>query len=113
LIGAVGLTGFRTQHAHAELGYWVGKDYWGKGYCTEAVREIVRFGFEQLGLNRVFGRHMARNLASGRVMDKAGLKYEGRLRQHLFRWQKFEDLDFRGLLKSEWANGRDVGTGAG
>jgi RimJ/RimL family protein N-acetyltransferase len=94
---------FRTLCCRAEFGYWIGKDYWGKNYCTEAVRELIRYGFEQLGLNRIFGQHLARNPGSGRVMEKAGLKHEGRLRQHFRRWEKFEDIDFRSLLKSEWA----------
>jgi RimJ/RimL family protein N-acetyltransferase len=102
LIGAVSLMGFRTRSSRAELGYWIGKDYWDRGYGTEAVREIVRYGFEQLGLHRVFGQHLARNPASGRVMQKAGLKREGRLRQHFRRWEDFEDMDVWGLLQSEW-----------
>lgn len=67
------------------------------------MRELVRFGFEQLGLNRIYGQHMSRNPASGRVMQKVGLKHEGRLRQHLRRWDKFEDIECWGLLKSEWS----------
>jgi RimJ/RimL family protein N-acetyltransferase len=103
LIGTISLMGFRTQHSRAELGYWIGKDYWGQGYCTEAVRAIVRLGFEQLGLNRIFGQHWSRNAASGKVMHKAGLKHEGHLRQHHRRWEDFEDVEFWGLLRSEWA----------
>jgi len=107
LVGAVSLTGLGTAHNRAELGYWIGKDYWGKGYCTEAVRALVRFGFERLGLNRVYGQHLVRNIASGRVMANVGLKHEGRLRQHFRRWEDFEDVDFWGLLKSEWAVNRE------
>ena len=99
LIGTVSLMNFRTNHSRGELGYFIGKDYWGQGYCTEAVRELIRFGFEQLGLNRIFGNHMTRNPASGRVMEKVGLKHEGRLRQHLRRWDKFEDIECWGLAQ--------------
>jgi len=102
LIGCVSLMGFRTSHSRGELGYWIGKDYWGKGYCTEAARELVRFGFAELALNRIFGQHMSRNPASGRVMQKIGMKHEGCLRQHLSRWGKLEDLEHYGLLRCEW-----------
>ncbi len=104
LIGTVSLMSFRTTHSRGELGYWIGKHYWGQGYCTKAVRELVRFGFEQLGLHRIFGQHMSRNVASGRVMQKIGLKHEGRLRQHLRRWDTFTDMECWGLLRNEWAS---------
>ena len=68
LVGAIGLE-VRRRHARAELGYWIGKPYWNNGYCTEAAQAVVRHGFEDLGLARVFARHMSRNPASGRVMQ--------------------------------------------
>jgi ribosomal-protein-alanine N-acetyltransferase len=103
LIGDISLMGFRTPHSRAEIGYWLGKDYWGQGYCTEALRAVIKLGFEQLGLNRIFGQHWSRNVASGKVMHKAGLKHEGLLRQHVRRWKDYEDVDIWGLLRSEWA----------
>ena len=87
----------------AELGYWIGKPYWGQGYCTEAARATLDFGFEQLGLNRIFAHHFARNPASGRVMQKIGMTREGRLRQHVKKWDAFEDLELYGILKDHWA----------
>ena len=102
LIGAAGLMNFRTEHKRGEIGYWIGKDYWGLGYCTEAVGEVVRCGFEQLGLNRIYGHHFSRNVASGRVMGKTGMKHEGCLRQHYIHQGKFEDIEYWGLLKGEW-----------
>jgi len=104
LIGAISLISFSDQHQHAELGYWVGRQWWRAGYCTEAAREVVRFGLEQLGLNRIVGQHLARNPASGRVMQKIGMKHEGTLRQHVRKWDKFEDLECYGILKSEWSS---------
>ncbi len=102
LVGTVSLMGFGSEHRRAELGYWVGVEYWGKGYCTEAVRELVRYGFDTLGLNRVFGQHLKRNPASGRVMAKAGLRHEGTLRRHFFRWGRFGDVELWGVLADEW-----------
>ena len=85
----------------AEIGYWIGKPYWSQGYCTEAAREVVRYGFEVLNLNRIQARHMTKNPASGRVMEKVGMKYEGRLRQSLLRWDQFEDVAIYSILRDE------------
>ena len=101
LVGAIALL-LKLDYERAEIGYWVGKPYWGVGYCTEAAREIIRYGFEQLGLNRIFGEFMAGNVASGRVMEKVGMKYEGRLRQHMKKWGEFQDMVVYSILKSEY-----------
>ena len=101
LIGAVGLR-IEREDQRAELGYWIGRPYWGQGYCTEAARAVLGFGFQQLGLNRIYARHFIRNPASGRVMQKLGMSHEGRLRQHVRKWDAFEDLELYGILKSQW-----------
>ncbi|MBI4671465.1 MAG: GNAT family N-acetyltransferase [Chloroflexi bacterium] len=101
LIGAIGLTIYR-ENRRAELGYWLGVPYWNQGYMTEAARAVIRFGFENLNLNRVYASHFVRNPASGRVMQKCGMRYEGTLRQHFVRWGQAEDLVYYGILKSEW-----------
>lgn len=98
--GTIGLL-INQEHNKAELGYWVGKPYWGKGYCTEAANAIVQYGFETLGLHRIHAAHFARNLASGRVMQKIGMRLEGCKRQHILKWGKFEDLVLYGILKSD------------
>ena len=66
-----------VRHQSGELGYWIGPADWGKGFATEAVVEMIRFGFEDLGLHRIHAAHFTRNPASGRVMAKAGMKVEG------------------------------------
>jgi RimJ/RimL family protein N-acetyltransferase len=101
LVGAIGLV-VQPQHERAELGYWVGKPYWNQGCCTEAARALVGYGFETLGLNRVYSHHFARNPASGRVMQKIGMIHEGRLRHHFKKWGVFEDSEQYGILKSEY-----------
>jgi ribosomal-protein-alanine N-acetyltransferase len=101
-IGGIGL-GINKEHENAELGYWVGKPYWNNGYCTEAASAVVKYGFEVLGLNRIHATHMTRNPASGRVMQKTGMKHEGSLRQHMKKWGKFEDIESYGILRSEYA----------
>jgi len=100
LVGAVGLE-ICKDHLRAELGYWIGKPYWGKGFATEAARALVGYGFEVLGLNRIHAQHLVRNPASGRVMIKIGMRHEGTLRHHTKKWDVFEDVEFYGLLKCD------------
>ena len=60
---------------------------------------MLSFGFRQLGLNRIYAGHFTRNPASGRVMQKAGMSYEGRLRQHTKKWDAFEDVEIYAVLR--------------
>ena len=101
LIGAVGLI-LNLDHEKAELGYWIGKPYWRHGYCTEAARAVLRYGFTVLRLNRIHAYHFSHNPASGRVMQKLGMKYEGRLRQHVKRFGTFIDNELYSILRSEF-----------
>lgn len=101
LVGAVSLTVDKDQHK-AELGYWVGKPFWNRGYATEAARLIVEYGFDQLQLNRISSRYLVRNPASGRVMQKIGMVHEGTLRQDTIKWGQYEDLHAYGLLRDDW-----------
>jgi RimJ/RimL family protein N-acetyltransferase len=104
-IGAIGLL-VQKDHDRAEIGYWIGVPYWGRGYATEAVREVMRYGFEELKLNKIFAGYFSRNAASGRVMRKNGMKYEGRLRQHDKKWDEYVDLEYYGMLREEWSSSR-------
>jgi RimJ/RimL family protein N-acetyltransferase len=105
LLGAVGLA-MVPQFSRAELGYWIGTPHWNKGYCTEAAEAVVEYTFVQLGMNRVFAVHFKRNPASGQVMKKLGMKREGVLRQHVKKWDSYEDMVFYGLLKKDWLKRR-------
>jgi [ribosomal protein S5]-alanine N-acetyltransferase len=84
------------------MGFWIGSDWWGQGYATEAARSVLRFAFEGLGLNRVYAHHMVRNPASGRVMKKIGMKQEGVLRQRVRKWGVFEDVVILAILRADW-----------
>ena len=97
LIGAVGLVIVRV-HDRAELGYWIGTRWWNRGFATEAARAIIRYGFDDLGLHRIEAEHFARNPASGRVMLKCGMRYEGRSLQAVKKWGIYEDIDRYGLI---------------
>lgn len=100
-IGGIGLR-IEQPHRHAELGYWLGVSYWGHGYATEASREMLRYGFEDLGLQRIFATHFKHNPASGRVLKKIGMRYEGCQREHLLKWGQFVDSELYGILRREW-----------
>jgi [ribosomal protein S5]-alanine N-acetyltransferase len=92
--------------AIAEIGYWIGVPFWGRGYASEAAVEVVRYGFEELDLVRIFAMHYGRNPASGRVLQKAGMAYEGTLRRHLKKWDEYVDLVCYGVLREEWLSSR-------
>lgn len=101
LVGCIGLVPVH-EHRHAELGYWIAKGHWGRGYATEAVRRVLAFGFDQLGLHRIHAGYYSHNPASGRVLAKTGFRHEGCRRQFVFRIDRFVDLELVGLLRSEW-----------
>ncbi|XEC96733.1 GNAT family N-acetyltransferase [Paenibacillus tarimensis] len=101
LVGNMSL-GVSKNHKRAELAYWVGQPFWGKGYATEAARRIVRFGFEELNINRIHAAAMTKNPASYKVMSKIGMKYEGTFPQHILKWGSYEDLVFYGMVRSDY-----------
>jgi RimJ/RimL family protein N-acetyltransferase len=107
LIGAMGLV--IKGEGIAEIGYWIGVPYWNRGYASEAAAEIVRYGFEECGMDRIFACHFQRNPASGRVLQKVGMQYEGTLRRHLVKWGERIDLAFYGILREEWEAKRRTG----
>jgi RimJ/RimL family protein N-acetyltransferase len=100
LAGCISLR-LNDAHSRAEMGYWMGVPYWNRGYCSEAARALVAYGFEQMGLHRIFAHHLTRNPASGRVMQKAGMTYEGTQRQHIKKGEQYEDIAGYGILRSE------------
>ena len=108
LIVAVALRVNRALNK-ADLGYWIGKPYWSFGYATEAARAVIAAGFGELGLNRVYAFHLARNPSSGRVMEKLGMRPEGTARQDTMKWGKYEDVVSYGLLREDWIQIQQTG----
>jgi ribosomal-protein-alanine N-acetyltransferase len=104
LCGAVGLH-IAEAHRHAELGYWIGVPFWGRGYATEAANAAVAFGFETLCLHRIYAHHFAGNTASQHVLEKIGMRHEGRSRHHIQKWNQFIDTENYGLLAEEFREG--------
>jgi RimJ/RimL family protein N-acetyltransferase len=101
LAGVMGLI-VNRDHARAEIGYWIGVPYWGRGYATEAGRAVVRHAFEDLGINRVYAEVFARNPASARVLRKLGMRHEGTHRAHIVKWGEAVDVEMYGVLRGEW-----------
>jgi ribosomal-protein-alanine N-acetyltransferase len=91
------------SHDSGELGYWIGKPYWGRGYATEAAAAVLDFAFGPLALHRVEATHFTRNPASGRVMEKLGMRLEGVFRDAHRKWGRYEDIAQRAILADEWA----------
>lgn len=90
-----------------ELGYVIGRDFWGNGYTAEAVKAVIAFLFEEVGVNRIAARHDTNNPNSGRVMQKAGMKYEGTIRQGDRNNQGVVDCAIYSILRSEYFKTRE------
>lgn len=103
LIGAVGLI-FNQECDRAEIGYWIGAEYWSNGYMTEAAAVVLRYGFLQRNLKRIFAHHFHTNPASGKVMEKLGMKREGVLRSHYKKWGEYVDCVYYGILREEYVS---------
>lgn len=99
LLGGIGLN-VNKRFRHAELGYWIAKPFWNQGYATEAGRAVVEFAFTICGLHKIVATHLARNPASGRVMEKIGFEQEGLLRDHVIKWDRFEDIVTQAIIRT-------------
>jgi RimJ/RimL family protein N-acetyltransferase len=113
MVGSIGLREVDRVHLQAELGFFVGVPWWGRGFATTALRILLPFAFGPIGLNRVHAHHMVRNPASGRVLEKVGFRREGLLRQRVRKWGVFEDVVLLALLRSDWGSDRHVMYGVG
>jgi len=100
LLGGIGLT--VNKHANrAELGYWIGEPFWGRGLPTEATGGILRFGFKELKLRKIIAHHMTINPGSGKVMRNNGMRQEGLLRREAQRDGVEYDVALYGILPEE------------
>lgn len=97
LFGAISLSNNKSFN-HGEIAYWIGEEYWGKGYATEAAQAILEFAFKGKQLHRVFARFFHSNPASGKVMQKLGMKEEGILKDHVKKENQYLDLVCYGII---------------
>ena len=102
VIGSIGFMGYSPVHHTAEIGYSFSKDYWNRGYATQALHAVIRTAFHNLpDLNRIEAQHDIRNPASGRVMEKCGMKKEGVLRERLYNKSEYVDVTLYAVLRSD------------
>ena len=102
-VGVVDLTDVNRSDQKAELGYWLGRDYWGRGIMTEAVGLILNFGFNQLNLHRISADVFEPNLASQKVLEKSGFVREGLAREARFKEDHWYNMVCYGLLSRDFS----------
>lgn len=101
-IGKCSPFAFFEQCRRAEMGYLLGRPYWGHGYMAEATGELIRYGFENLGLHRIEADIDPRNRPSARVLERNGFLQEGLLRERWIVGDEVSDTAFYGLLRKDW-----------
>ncbi|MFC2090977.1 GNAT family N-acetyltransferase [Bacteroidota bacterium] len=102
--GVIIMRDFEKHHEQAELSIWIGEAYWGRGLGTAAIQEMVKTGFTELGLNRIYAYCMVRNVGSQRILEKSGFIREGLLRERVIKNGIYEDVYIYGILR------RDINT---
>jgi [ribosomal protein S5]-alanine N-acetyltransferase len=101
LVGTITLR-VDKDNQKGELGYWIGRPFWGKGFATEAVKRMVFFGIEELELNKIWATSLSRNIGSITVLQKAGLVKEGVLKQDRLISGVFQDFEIFGIVKKDF-----------
>lgn len=102
LVGTGGYHWWLYDHSRAEVGYTISSRYWNKGIMTEALKAILKFGFDKMLLNRIEARCFLKNTASERVLMKCNMKFEGIMREPIFVKSEFRDLKIYSILKREY-----------
>ena len=104
LIGACGFMWWSPENARSEVGYALSKKYWNQGIMTEAMNATVKFGFEKMKLNRIEARTRVENIASQSVLKKAGMTFEGIMREQSFIKGEYLDFTMYSILKKEYSD---------
>jgi RimJ/RimL family protein N-acetyltransferase len=102
LIGLCGLASIDSANKKAELGYWIGKNYWGNGYGKEAVRLMAHFCFSELKLNKIYAKVLTNNERSIKLLGKLGFCNEGKSREDIYHMGSFLDDYTFSLLKIDY-----------
>ena len=106
VIGSGRLSIHDPANRSADIGYVVRRDRWGQGYGTAIAEELITLGFRRLQLHRVWATCIADNVASARVLEKAGMRLEGRLRDHIFLRGRWRDSLLYAIVQDEHAGWR-------
>ena len=101
-VGSISISRCANIHSRtAELGYYLGEAYWGKGLCTSAVRQACRHVFDNTDIIRIFAEPFSYNTASCRVLEKAGFRYEGTLRSNAVKNGRVIDMKMYARLRDD------------
>ena len=104
MIGTVGFTSLSIASNTGEIGYVIDEKFWGQGIASEAVREVIRFGFEELLLERIECRYLKENARSPRLAERCHMKYEGCLRHAMIVKGEYRDVCISSILASEYSS---------
>lgn len=102
VIGTIGFHNWSALHQRTEVGYELAPHYWRQGVMNECLQEVLRFGFQELGFNRIEALIDPDNISSRRLLERCGLRQEGLLRDYLFEKGKFVDAAMFSILKREY-----------
>ena len=100
-VGCIGLFVLNESDHCGGVAYCIGKAYWGQGIVSEALRPVLTFGLMDVGFNRIEAYHSTQNPASGRVMEKAGMHFEGLMRQKYRSIMGYEDSRLYAILRED------------
>lgn len=104
VIGTVGFMSLEPENKSAEVGYSMSREFWNKGIMTEALNAIIQFGFEVLRLNRIEAKYEFDNAASGKVMKKCGMHFEGKQREKIYNKGRYADIYQYAILRKDYEN---------
>lgn len=102
VVGGCGLTITLPKFKTAAIGYVFNRDYWGQGVASEAARALLKFGFDELGLHRIYATCDSRNVGSARVMEKCGMRFEGEFKADMQIKGTWRDTKLYAILEDEW-----------
>ncbi len=102
IIGSCGFVNWDIGNSRAAFGYVIARKYWNTGIMTEAMKEVIAFGFNKMALNRIEATCNDENIGSYRVMEKLGMQYEGLYREYAFKHGQFHDVKIYSILKKEY-----------
>lgn len=102
LIGSIHIMQLDTYHKKAQIGFVINREYWHRGYITEALNKVFEYCFSTLQLNRIEALCIAENHVAIRVVEKVGMKFEGLLRQYAYQKGGFKDFKMFSVLRSDY-----------
>jgi RimJ/RimL family protein N-acetyltransferase len=100
-VGIISLENIDKTNRNAEVGYWIGKEYWDMGIATESLTLLINYAFNVLDMHKVYASVFAENIASIRVLEKCSLTKEGELYEHRYKNGKFHNILLYGMIKKK------------